>query len=349
MNANRMPLIDAFKAIASQLIVLHHLAAYGPLAGAAQEVAPGTIGWFYDYARIAVQVFLVVAGFLAARAMSPQGGALAGSPWPLIAKRYLRLAIPYFVAIALAVAGAALARVWMNDEAIPAPPTLAQLAAHALLLQSVLGFDSLSAGLWYIAIDFQLFALMTLLLWAGRLGGGAPVLVLAMAAVALFWFNRNENLDNWAIYFFGSYGLGAAAWWAGDRRRLSAWAAVVTCLAIAALVIDFRLRIAVALAVAMALAFSQRSGLLESWPEWPVLAFLGRISYSLFLVHFPICLLANALFVRLGLSAPGVALAFMALAWGASIAVATLFYRWVEKPAASGRIAAALGLATGRA
>jgi len=349
MNANRMPLIDAFKAIASQLIVLHHLAAYGPLAGAAQEVAPGTIGWFYDYARIAVQVFLVVAGFLAARAMSPQGGALAGSPWPLIAKRYVRLAIPYFVAIALAVAGAALARVWMNDEAIPAPPTLAQLAAHALLLQSVLGFDSLSAGLWYIAIDFQLFALMTLLLWAGRLGGGAPVLVLAMAAVALFWFNRNENLDNWAIYFFGSYGLGAAAWWAGDRRRLSAWAAVVTCLAIAALVIDFRLRIAVALAVAVALAFSQRSGLLESWPEWPVLAFLGRISYSLFLVHFPICLLANALFVRLGLSAPGVALAFMALAWGASIAVATLFYRWVEKPAASGRIAAALGLAASKA
>jgi len=349
MNANRMPLIDAFKAIASQLIVLHHLAAYGPLAGAALEVAPGTIGWFYDYARIAVQVFLVVAGFLAARAMSPHGGALAGSPWPLIAKRYVRLAIPYFVAIALAVAGAALARVWMNDEAIPAPPTLAQLAAHALLLQSVLGFDSLSAGLWYIAIDFQLFALMTLLLWAGRLGGGAPVLVLAMAAVALFWFNRNENLDNWAIYFFGSYGLGAAAWWAGDRRRLSAWTAVVACLAIAALVIDFRLRIAVALAVAMALAFSQRSGLLESWPEWPVLAFLGRISYSLFLVHFPICLLANALFVRLGLSAPGVALAFMALAWGASIAVATLFYRWVEKPAASGRIAAALGLAASKA
>jgi hypothetical protein len=27
-----------------------------------------------------------------------------------------------------------------------------QPAAHALLLQSVLGFDPLSAGLWYIAI-----------------------------------------------------------------------------------------------------------------------------------------------------------------------------------------------------
>ncbi|MBL8432684.1 MAG: acyltransferase [Dechloromonas sp.] len=349
MNANRMPLIDAFKAIASQLIVLHHLAAYGPLAGAAREIMPGTVGWFYDYARIAVQVFLVVAGFLAARGMSPQGGALAGSPWPLIARRYLRLAIPYFVAIALAVAGAALARLWMDDEAIPDPPTLAQLAAHALLLQSVLGFDSLSAGLWYIAIDFQLFALMTLLLWAGRAGGAAPALVLAMAAVALFLFNRHENLDNWAIYFFGSYGLGAAAWWTGDRRRPAAWLGVIAGVALAALYIDFRLRIAVALAVALALACSRRSGLLERWPEWPLLAFLGRISYSLFLVHFPVCLLANALFIRLGLNAPGSALAFLALAWAASVAAATLFYRWVEKPSASGRIAAALGLAAGRA
>ncbi len=349
MNANRMPLIDAFKAIGSQLIVLHHLAAYGPLARAAQQLAPGTIGWFYDYARIAVQIFLVVAGFLAARGMSPQGGALTGSPWPLIGKRYLRLAIPYFAAIVLAIAGAALASVWMNDESIPARPTLAQLTAHALLLQSVLGFDSLSAGLWYVAIDFQLFALMTLLLWAGRWGGRAEWLIVAMAAGSLFWLNRNENLDIWAIYFFGSYGLGAAAWWTGDRRRPAAWLGIIAGVALAALFIDFRLRIAVALAVALTLGLSRRSGLLERWPEWTVVAFLGRISYALFLVHFPVCLLANALFVRLGLSAPDAALAFMALAWAASIAIATAFYRWIEKPAASGRIAAALGLAAGKA
>lgn len=349
MNANRMPLIDALKAIGSQLIVLHHLAAYGPLSRAAQQLVPGAIGWFYDYARIAVQIFLVVAGFLAARGMSPQGGALTASPGPLIGKRYLRLAIPYFAAIALAIAGAALAGVWMDDESIPARPTLAQLAAHAVLLQSVLGFDSLSAGLWYVAIDFQLFALMTLLLWAGRPGGRAEWLVLAIAAGSLFWLNRNENLDIWAIYFFGSYGLGAAAWWSGDRQRPAAWLGVIAAVAFAALLIDFRLRIAVALTVALTLGLSRRSGLLERWPDWPMLAFLGRISYALFLVHFPVCLLANALFVRLGLHAPGTALAFMAMAWAASIAVATLFYRWVEKPAASGRIAAALGLAPGKA
>jgi len=156
---NRMPLIDAFKAIASQLIVLHHLSAYGPLSITAQQMLPGTLCWLYDYARMAVQVFLVIGGFLAARALSGNGQALAGSPLALIWKRYLRLVVPYLAAIGLAIAGAAIADHWMNDEAIPNRATLAQWLAHVFLLQSLLGYDSLSAGVWYIAIDFQLFAL----------------------------------------------------------------------------------------------------------------------------------------------------------------------------------------------
>jgi len=93
--SNRMPLIDAFKAIASQLIVLHHLSAYGPLSVAAQGILPGPLGWLYDYARIAVQVFLVIGGFLAARGLSGEGQALAGSPLPLIWKPYPPLATLY--------------------------------------------------------------------------------------------------------------------------------------------------------------------------------------------------------------------------------------------------------------
>lgn len=347
-SANRMPLIDAFKAIASQLIVLHHLSAYGPLSITAQQLLPGTLGWLYDYARMAVQVFLVIGGFLAARALSGNGQALAGSPLALIWKRYLRLVVPYLAAIGLAIAGAAIADHWMDDEAIPARATLAQWLAHAFLLQSLLGYDSLSAGVWYVAIDFQLFALMALLLWLGRLRYVAPALVLLVATSSLFWFNRDASWDNWALYFFGSYGLGAVAWWASERKQLSAWLGVIATLAIAALILDFRPRIALALAVALALGFSRRSGLLERWPNAKPLAFLGQISYSVFLVHFPICLIANALFVQLGFSSPGAAVFGLFFAWTASIAGGTLFYRWIESPAASQRITAALGWLFGK-
>ncbi|MDZ4314013.1 MAG: acyltransferase [Azonexus sp.] len=341
--SSRMPLIDAFKGIAAQLVVLHHLSAYGPLSRAAQQAMPGLMGWLYDYARMAVQVFLVIGGFLAARALSSHGQGLVSSPLPLIWKRYLRLVIPYLAAIGLAIVGAAIADHWMDDESIPERATLTQWLAHALLLQNVLGFAALSAGVWYIAIDFQLFALMTFLLWSGHFRYLAPALVIALATAALFWFNRDASWDNWALYFFASYGLGATAWWASGRKQLVAWFGVIATVVIAALILDFRLRILLALLIALTLGFSRRSGLLERWPNARPLAFLGQISYSVFLVHFPICLLANALFAKLGDTSASAAIFGLLFAWTASLAGGILFYRKIESPAASQRITDRLG------
>ena len=45
----RMPLVDALKALASQLIVLHHFSAYGPLADALDDLVPALAGWLFDY------------------------------------------------------------------------------------------------------------------------------------------------------------------------------------------------------------------------------------------------------------------------------------------------------------
>ena len=340
---SRMPLIDAFKAIAAVLVLLNHFSSYGPLSAVLREAFPSIVGWFFEYGRMAVQVFLVIAGFLAARALSANGQALSSSPLPLLWKRYLRLTVPYLAAIGLAIAAAAIADQWMDDDATPARATLMQWLAHAFLIQGILGFDALSAGVWYIAIDFQLFALMAILLWAGRLRLIAPALVLAVAAASLFWFNRDPSFDNWAIYFFGSYGLGAAAWWASGRRQLVTWLGVIATIAIAALVVDFRLRIVLALVVALILGFNRRTGCLEQWPNFKPLAFLGQISYSLFLVHFPILLLANALYTQLELSSTVSAVIGFALAFSASLGTATLFYRWIESPAASQRITTACG------
>lgn len=136
---NRMPLIDALKAIASQIIVLHHLMLYGPLAAGTALAFPELSTFLVDYGRMAVQVFLVIGGFLAARGLSPQGGSLRANPLPLIARRYLRLAIPFVIAISIAVVASALADQWMDDDAIPARATISQWLAHASLVHGVLG------------------------------------------------------------------------------------------------------------------------------------------------------------------------------------------------------------------
>jgi peptidoglycan/LPS O-acetylase OafA/YrhL len=123
---------------------------------------------------------------------------------------------------------------------------------------------------------------------------------------------------------------------------------VILTIVMAALVVDFRLRIALALVIALLLGFSRRTGLLETWPDSRPLAFLGQISYSLFLVHFPVLLLANCVYALLGLSSALSVVFALMLTMATSIAVATLFYRWIEGPEASQRITAGLGrLSTG--
>jgi peptidoglycan/LPS O-acetylase OafA/YrhL len=60
-------------------------------------------------------------------------------------------------------------------------------------------------------------------------------------------------------------------------------------------------------------------------------------------VHFPVLLLANGLYARFEFESPLSGMLGLILAVSASIVAATLFYRWIESPAASQRIAAALG------
>ena len=338
--ASRLPFVDAVKAIGSQLIVLHHLAFYGPMPAAAYELAPGLIDWLADYARIAVQAFLVAGGFLAARSLAPRGVlAPATRPPRAIVRRYLRLVLPLAGAIALALACAAIARRWMTDDAVPAPPGLLQALANVLLLHDLLDLEALSAGVWYVAIDFQLFATLVALLWLARgLGGGdasraaGPGLALALAAASLLFFNRDESWDAWAPYFFGSYALGAFAWWSSGRgsKGLALAGLGLAVIALAALALDFRIRIAVALAVALALAAARAGGALERWPASRLLGWLAEISYSVFLVHFPILLVVNAAFSRFAGPDPSVNAAGLLVGWAASVAAGALFHRWVE-------------------
>ena len=281
-NRPQFGLINVLKAGAAQLIVLHHLAFYGPMSDYVQPMWPALLDWLGDSARIAVQVFLVIGGFLAAKSLAPDGlPGLPASATPLqaIRRRYIKLAPPFIAATLIAALANALAAGAMTHDSISAPATFGQLGAHALLLHGVLGYESLSAGAWYVAIDFQLYALTALALWtAGRVAGGralawlVPVMVAVGGALSLLYFNLDAGWDNWAPYFFGSYGLGMLAWWASDaRRKTGAVFALMLLLVVPAwlaLAVEFRSRIELALAVACVLFLCGRSATVLHGRAW---------------------------------------------------------------------------------
>ena len=340
---SRLLHVDALKAFAAQLIVLHHLSAYGPVADAVQTLLPQVIAALYHYGRMAVQVFLVVGGFLSARALSPRGQSLTGAVPGLLWRRYLRLALPFMAAVLLTLACSTLVMPWLPDM-VPGSVSPAQLLAHGLLLHGVLGFESLTVGAWYVAMDFQLFAALLALLWLARslqlprlwrrhLG---PALVLTLTLSSLFVFNRNSGLDAWAPYFFGAYGLGALVHWLGLSRYRRLGMALLGLAVLAALACDFRERVALALLTAGLLAWWQQrhqagSPLIAHGA--PLLARLGQHSYALFLVHFPVCLLVNALFAHQQLSGGWVGAVALLAALGLSNWAAQPFHRWIEAPA----------------
>jgi peptidoglycan/LPS O-acetylase OafA/YrhL len=292
-SAQRLPGIDALKALGCVLIVWHHLAFYGPMSDVVHTAAPGLMNWLYDYARMAVQVFLVVGGFLAASVLAPQGVAVFRQPGRLILRRYQRLALPLFVALAVTTLVAALVRPWLPHPSVPDIPSLWQVLAHVFLLQDIVGQEALSAGIWYVAIDFQLFV-MTVLILTLVPGEGHRWLVLALAAASLAVFNRRTALDMTGLYFFGAYALGMLAWWASHSPRPARWLLALVVLGVMALALDFRGRLLVALVVALGLVVLQRRRPLSRWLQAPWLLLLGQMSYSVFLIHFAVLLTVNA-------------------------------------------------------
>lgn len=348
---SRLDWIDALKAVASQLIVLHHLAFYGPMSDRAAELAPALFDALAQHGRLAVQVFLVVGGFLAARRWLPGAHRLGEArPWRLIVERYLRLTLPLAAMLVAAIAAAALARAWMTHDSVPGAPQPGQVLAHLLLLQDLLAIEALSAGVWYVAIDFQLFTLLVLVVSASAAAERrwqlreplAPWAVLATVAAALFHFNRDADWDVAAPYFFGSYGLGVlAAWWGRGTERRMGLLLTVGALVALALLLEFRSRLALAACVALSLLWLADAKLPLGDMSRALLGWLSRISYAVFLIHFPVCLVVNAAFERFAPATAGVQALGLLLAWAASVAAGALFHRLVEQPASRwlGRIA----------
>lgn len=356
-SASRSSLIDTVKGLACATIVAHHLVFYGPMSDVALPLMPQVMAWLSQHGRMAVQVFLVLGGYLAAASLAPTGAARFDSASEQIGRRFVRLAVPYAVALVLAVLASAAVRPFLDHPSVPGEPSPTQLVANALMIQDIVGEEALSAGVWYVGIDFQLFALAALLFSAVRRWPGVSrpqaerlgkALVLAGTALSLLWLNREPGLDMWACYFFGSYGLGMLACWTVRAPRARAGLLAIAALGAVALAVEFRERIAVAWVAALVLVLWLRWG--QPWvsARWPAgapsavphpLERLGRMSYSVFLVHFPVCLLVNAAFQQAWPDSAAMNLLGMATAFGLSLAAGRLLYWRVERHVPSWTVA----------
>lgn len=310
--------------------------------------------WLSEYGRYAVQIFLVMGGYLAAQSLTRTNDLKKPQiVLNALLNRYLRLFAPYVVALLFTIACAWVARLWVQDEFVGKSETMAQFLAHLFFLQGILGLDSISAGVWYVAIDWQLYAILTIMLSMFS-GMRSLIWILMMLCVAsLLFFNRNGMYESYFIYFIGAYGLGVLAQLSKNYadplvNRFAGFFFIVIGLII--LVSSFQqlwARNILAYVVAIALIF---------WGDWAykdhgnekrrghqsrthkmVNAILwgSRRSYCAFLIHFSFILLANTIYIAWGMNQQRdglMAIALMLVAIAGSWTAATFLYRWVEVP-----------------
>lgn len=369
-NQQRNDLINGLKVVAAQIIILHHCMSYGELAAAANELFPIFSVFVFDYGRYAVQLFLVIAGYLAAQSFesmmavqTPSNTKGVGTVVQLALRRYLRLVGPYLVALLVTIACATFARQWSLAEYIGSPETVQQVLAHLFLLQGLLGYDSISAGVWYVAIDWQLYTVMALIYAIIPQRRIRISIITVLCLVSLLHFNRHADYENTFIYFIGSYGLGILAYWASGLSAVKSIAhqamAKKILIAIAVILIisamhSVWLRNYLALAVAFLLLYAghapnahNRAGRsIQDQPHqartfWgDVLQWASDRAYCAFLIHFAFILLVNTTLIALGVQSPAVAVAAIGLVSVMSWIAANYLYRWVELPVSRWRPAA---------
>jgi peptidoglycan/LPS O-acetylase OafA/YrhL len=358
VTSGRFTFLDALRGLGALGIACYHVHRYRPLEIPADHVLSSVIQFVVRHGWISVQMFWVVAGFVAAYSLRKTaiGPASFGN---FTLRRVLRLGIPYWTVILAVVAVNALPTPWIHSpdqSLIDGPVSLGRVAANLGFLQDVLDCGNISAGTWFVCVDLQfgvLFALMLgiarLFSWslpgkAGRANIDALVLILVfvpLGLASLFWFNVDlDDYSAWVIYYFHMPLFGAMVFWALEGRipRGVFWAyAAIMAGGIAYrwnLGMDYKksLDVFVALSTGTVIYLAGRRGHLGDWLAWRPLQYLGRISYSLYLTHY----LTSWIVVSLGYywtrDNAKAAVCWMTLAILVSIGVAGLFYRYVEAP-----------------
>jgi len=314
---------------------------------------------FIDGGHEAVILFFLLSGFVLAL---PYNAGRAQSFPVFLVRRIVRIYGPYFIALCGAVGCAA---IWHGDlhrgrwasEIWALPPSVSLTLQHVLFL-GVYDYHPYNPVFWSLIYEMRISVLFpVIVLVVGRLKTWTSVsLALGLSATTMFLISR--SLDSvWVpnlsmtLHYSGVFIVGILL--STTHERLGALYNASSrflryAIAVAAIVIyrestrvsdealTHLLRPAslhivsdwlVVIGASAAIIGALHSETFQELLSFPSARFLGKISYSLYLVHLPILL---AMAFTIGYRLP--MLAQLALYLVASLSLATMFYYCVEAP-----------------
>ena len=370
-----MPFVEGIRALSATYVVFHHIWQF-----AISNPTTPPPSWFkvvnvFEFGALGVAVFVVVSGYcLMLPVMAQPGEQLPGGVRRFATRRTLRIVPPYYAAL---VATSVLLLSFGDLRAPSGTPqditlptfTWSKSLAHVFMIHN--WSEDWRWGInpphWSVALEFQIyfvFALLLLPVWR-RYGRSASVGLGFAIALLLFALGYGFAAP-WMLGLFAVGMLGAALSVSTPRQERIfgvGWgpAALVAALAVpvavagahkvttgdaASMIGD----VAIGVATMLCLVWLSHRHLAE--PSTPSLVgsaltlrpvrFLGAISYSTYLLHYPIVAAVTILFVGdLDLGVPATFALIALVSWPIILVVSVVFHRLVERPSRSHRPPAA--------
>lgn len=344
-------MIDGLRGVAAIGVVIHHIIWFTPWDFFGSEAATEWVYRIGYWGKCGVPVFFVISGFVIAHSLR-KAVVTPGFVGKFFLRRSMRLDPPYWFAIAALILINFACLQWWNIEAPTALPTLGQLVAHAFYLQNILGFENISVGFWTLCIEIQFYMLYVVMLGAAQYlsrrysslrqsvttspsAASSTALIVVFAPImlaSLFTFTYFEELDNWFLRYYCLFCLGACLSACRNGMLPKAIAGVALVLFAIRVGIEFQRGVFCGLAVGSLIILADYRNALNTWLMSRTWQYFGKISYSLYLIHYPIA----HVIMHFGKHYTGdnviMIYVWMAVSLVASIAAGDLLFRLVEAP-----------------
>jgi peptidoglycan/LPS O-acetylase OafA/YrhL len=317
-SMGRVPAIDYLRGLASLAVAWFHLTNTYP--GGWVKLS-GSDGW------LGIEVFFVISGFVIPYSISTVFSSYALRDFPrYFLRRITRIEPPYFVSMLVVIALAYLSSVMPGFQGQQPSYSLGQVGSHLLYTTPLFGYPWIQPVYWTLAYEFVFYLAIGILFPYMVTRGGTLVLWAISLALALLALTGAAN----AIIFL--FIIGIVLYRAMDPEIEAAGLPAVALIALGGLVMSYLGQGPGALVgiSTAAVIYLLRD---RPFPTLParVLAWLGGLSYSLYLLHVPV----GGRVVNLGrrfIDGPWQELSLSLVALVVSLLAAALFWRLVEQP-----------------
>jgi peptidoglycan/LPS O-acetylase OafA/YrhL len=268
----RLVFVDGLRGVGASMVVLYHLG------------GRTTADWLTHRGYLGVAIFFVLSGFVITlsigdRTISP------GFVWRFAARRAVRLDPLYWSSIALAIALAVLATRLGHSQPLP---DLGVIASHLFYLQDLRELSPISSVYWTLCLEVQFYLFLLLLLWVKERAPRAfPPLMIVCIVLSLVEHGNLVDLTAPGVFlpYWAAFGMGAMLALISKGQLHLSILAVSIGLVLAFTAFDHADWLIASVLTTVAIYLAWRLDAMGTWLSGTVAQFLGRISYSLYLLH----------------------------------------------------------------